>query len=63
MSFDICMNDTCPNCSKPIKLVSIKPHAASIELVVHKFECADCGPVATKILFREQNDSAPELVA
>jgi hypothetical protein len=53
MSFDLFMNDTCPKCRKPIKLAAVAPHPTSRALAVHKFECADCGPVAKKILFRE----------
>jgi len=53
MSFDLFTNDTCPKCRKPIKLTDVARHPTRRDLAVHKFECADCGPVATKILFRE----------
>ena len=51
MSF---MNDTCPRCRKPIKLAVIEQHSTRRDLAVHKFECADCGGVKTKIPFRKQ---------
>ena len=52
MSFDLFMNDTCPKCSKPIKLTTVAPHPTRRDLAVHNFECADCGLVARKTLFR-----------
>jgi hypothetical protein len=54
MSFDLFMDDTCPSCRKPIKLAVIEQHSTRCDLAVHKFECADCGVVKTKILFRKQ---------
>jgi len=45
------MNDTCPRCRKPIKLAVIVQHPTRRDLAVHKFDCADCGRVKTKILF------------
>jgi len=54
MSFDLFMNDTCPRCRKPIKLAVIEQHPTRRDLSVHKFECAGCGGVQTKILFRKQ---------
>jgi ssDNA-binding Zn-finger/Zn-ribbon topoisomerase 1 len=54
MSLDLFMNNTCPRCRKPIKLAVIQQHPTRCDLSVHKFECADCGDVKTKILFRKQ---------
>jgi hypothetical protein len=54
MSIDLFMNDTCPRCRKPIKLAVIEQHQTRGDLSVQKFECADCGGVKTKILFRRQ---------
>jgi hypothetical protein len=54
MPFDLFMNDTCPRCRKPIKLVVVELHPTRRDLSVHKFECLDCGRVKTKILFRKQ---------
>jgi hypothetical protein len=53
MSFDLCMNDTCPKCRKLIKLAAVNPHPTSPNLAVQKFECSDCGPVTTRMLFRK----------
>jgi hypothetical protein len=54
MSFDLFMNDTCPRCRKPIKLAAVEQHPTRRDLSVQKFECANCGGVKTKILFRKQ---------
>jgi hypothetical protein len=58
MSFDIFMNDTCPKCRKPTKLVVVTQHSTRRDLAVHKFECVNCGAVETKLLFRNQGTVA-----
>ena len=58
MSLDLFMNDTCPKCRKPINLAGIEQHRTRSDLAIHKFECADCGTVKTKILFRKREQSA-----
>jgi ssDNA-binding Zn-finger/Zn-ribbon topoisomerase 1 len=54
MSFDLFMNDTCPRCRKPIKLAHVDQHPTRRDLTVHKFECAKCGGVTTRVVFRKQ---------
>ena len=54
MSLDLFMNDTCPRCRKPIKLAVIEQHPTRRDLSIYKLECADCGIVKTKVLFRKQ---------
>jgi hypothetical protein len=54
MSLDLFMNDTCARCRKPIKLARIERHPTRRDLSVHKFECAECGGVKTKVVFRKQ---------
>ena len=61
MSFDLFMDDTCPKCRKPLRLAVIEPHATRRDLAVHKFDCADCGPVRTKILFQNIFASMPNV--
>jgi hypothetical protein len=53
MSFDLFMNDTCANCRKPIKLVRIERHPDRRDLSLHKFACAECGAVTTRVLFEK----------
>ena len=54
MSFDLYMNDTCPRCCKPIERAVVEQHPTRRDLSVHKFKCADCGIVKSKVLFRKQ---------
>jgi hypothetical protein len=58
LSFDLFMNDVCPKCRKPLKLDVIRPHPTRADLAVHSFECANCGAVKTKLLFRKQDKDA-----
>ncbi len=57
------MDDTCPKCRKPLRLAVIKPHTTRRDLAVHKFDCADCGHVKTKILFRKQAELTDSTVS
>jgi ssDNA-binding Zn-finger/Zn-ribbon topoisomerase 1 len=59
MSFDLFMNDTCPKCRKPLKPAAVEQHPSRSDLAVHKFECANCGAVQTKTLFRKQGRPQP----
>jgi hypothetical protein len=64
MSIDRFMNDTCPKCRKPIGLkTTITPHPTRYDLAIHKFECADCGVVKTRILLLKPSESLAELIA
>jgi ssDNA-binding Zn-finger/Zn-ribbon topoisomerase 1 len=63
MSFDLFMNDTCPKCRKPLKPAAIEQHDARRDLAVHKFDCANCGAVKTKIVFRKQGGTLPDGLA
>jgi hypothetical protein len=44
------ISDTCPRCQKPIALVTIEPHPSRDDLALHNFNCANCGPIKTKII-------------
>jgi hypothetical protein len=35
MSIDLFMNDTCPECRKPIRRTTITPHATRRDLAIH----------------------------
>jgi hypothetical protein len=43
MSFDLCADDTCQKCRKPVKLAGIEPHPKRRDLASHKFNCTACG--------------------
>ena len=53
MPLDLFMNDTCPQCRKPLKPATIEQHLTRRNLEVHKFGCTNCGAVQTKILLRK----------
>jgi hypothetical protein len=54
MSFDLFMNDTCPNCRQPLALARVEQHPTRHDLAVHKFECAQCGTVKTRVFFQKR---------
>ena len=56
MSLDQFMNDACPKWL--IKMTAVEPHPTNHGLAVHKFECASCGPVTSKILYRKLSVAA-----
>jgi hypothetical protein len=61
MSIDLFMNDTCPKCRKPIGLKTITPHPNRRDLALRNFECADRGPVKTRILLLKSGESRPQV--
>jgi hypothetical protein len=58
MSLDLFMNDTCLKCRKPITLTGVEPHPTRRDLAIHKFQCASCGAIKTRILFRRPSEIA-----
>lgn len=44
------VNGRCPRCGKPVRLATIEPHPTRNDVALHNYECADCGPVRTKII-------------
>jgi hypothetical protein len=63
MSLNFAIADTCPRCRKPIRLATIKPHPTRPDEALHSLECADCGPVKTKVLPLRPGGPLPELAA
>jgi ssDNA-binding Zn-finger/Zn-ribbon topoisomerase 1 len=63
MSFMLYVDDTCPKCREPIKQATIELHPTRRDLALHNFECADCGPVKTKIISLKPGNAAPEVTA
>jgi hypothetical protein len=49
-SFGVGGAATCPNCHKPTLQAVIEPHPTNREIALQNFDCANCGPVRTKIL-------------
>ena len=58
MSFDRFMNDTCSKCRKPMKLAVVTQHALHRDPAVYKSECANCGAVKARVLFRKRRGIA-----
>jgi hypothetical protein len=50
MSFTTSFNDTCPKCHKSIMRAVFESHPSNRDLALQNFECAECGPIKTKIL-------------
>jgi hypothetical protein len=63
MSFMLFVDDTCPKCRKPIKQTTIELHPTRRDLALHNFQCADCGPVKTKIISLKPEKPSAELAA
>jgi C4-type Zn-finger protein len=63
MSFTLYVDDTCPKCRKPTMQAVVELHPTNPELALQNFECADCGPVKTKIISLKPREPAPELAA
>jgi hypothetical protein len=63
MSIGLFMNDTRPKCCKPIRRTTVQLHRTRRDLAIHKFECADCGPVKTRILLQKPGESRSEVAA
>ena len=50
MSLTLFIDEPCPKCRKPIRQTTIDVHPTNRDLPLHIYECADCGPVKTKII-------------
>jgi ssDNA-binding Zn-finger/Zn-ribbon topoisomerase 1 len=63
MSFDLCSNDTCPKCRKPIEETTIEQHPTRPDLAIHNSRCPNCGAVKTRVLFSKPGTPSPVLTA
>jgi hypothetical protein len=63
MSLNSFSEEPCPRCRKPIRQTTIELHPTNRELALHNYECAECGPVKTKIISLNPNETAPKLTA
>ena len=50
MPFILYVDDNCPKCRKPTMQALVELHPTNPDLALQNFECADCGPVKTKII-------------
>jgi hypothetical protein len=63
MSLTLFIDDICPKCHQPMMQAIIEPHPSRRDLAFQNFECADCGPVKTKVLYLKPGAPPPELAA
>jgi hypothetical protein len=63
MPFTLYVDDRCPKCRKPTMQAVVELHPTNPDLALQNFECADCGPVKTKIISLKPCAPAPELAA
>lgn len=63
MSFTMFLSEMCPRCRKPITQTVIEAHPSRPDLALQNFECADCGPVKTKIYSLKPGEPSPEVAA
>jgi hypothetical protein len=63
MPFDPFNDDTCPKCRKPIRPAPVEQHPTRRDLAIHNFQCATCGIVITKVLFRKPAKPSLKLVS
>jgi hypothetical protein len=50
MSLIFQLNDPCPKCGRSKLQAVIEAHPSRTDIALHNFNCADCGPVKTKVL-------------
>jgi phage FluMu protein Com len=63
MSFTLYVDDRCPKCRKPTMQAVVELHPTNPDLALQNFECADCGPVKTKIIWLKPGSPSIELSA
>ena len=63
MSLTLFNDEPCPRCRKPIRQTTIELHPTNRDLALHNYECAECGPVKTKIISLKPDRPAAELAA
>ena len=56
-------DEPCPNCRKPIKQTTITLHPTLPDVALHNYECADCGPVKTKVISLMPNKQSDKVAA
>jgi ssDNA-binding Zn-finger/Zn-ribbon topoisomerase 1 len=61
MTFTLYVGDNCPKCRKPTMQAVVQLHPTNPDLALQSFECAECGPVKTKIIsLTPKTDSRPD---
>jgi hypothetical protein len=63
MSFTLYTDEPCPRCQKPIRQTTVSLHPSLPDIALHDYECADCGPVKTKMISLTPTNPADRKVA
>jgi len=63
MSLMLFIDVPCPKCQRTIRHTIIDIHPTIPSAALQTYECADCGPVKTKIISLEPNKLANQKVA
>jgi hypothetical protein len=63
MAFTLDVYDACPKCRKATMRAVVQLHSTNPNLALQNFECAECGPVRTKILSIKPSVPPAELSA
>ena len=63
MSLNLFSDEPCPRCRKPIRQTTVGLHPTNPDIALHNYECADCGPVKTRILLQKPGESRSEVAA
>jgi hypothetical protein len=50
MSLVLSSGEICPKCRKALMQGVVEAHPSRRDLALHNFQCADCGPVKTKVI-------------
>ncbi len=50
MSLILSSGEVCPKCRKPLMQGVVEAYPSRRDIAFHNFQCADCGPIRTKVL-------------
>jgi RNase P subunit RPR2 len=50
MSLVLSRGEICPKCHEPLMQAVVEAHPSRRDIAYHNFECADCGPIKTKVI-------------
>jgi hypothetical protein len=50
MSLVLSRGEVCPKCRNAVMQSVVEAHPSRHDIALHNFECADCGPIKTKVI-------------
>jgi hypothetical protein len=63
MVFVLPSDEICPKCRKSALHSTIESHPSRRDIAFHKLECANCGPMQTKVISLKPGKRSPEAAA